>query len=64
MENIRVNTATGALVVLRSTDLGVNAQVPINQPILNFPASPAEVSQMTGILSFPRFLFLQAGLIN
>jgi hypothetical protein len=60
MHNTKVNSATGALVVLRSIDRGPNRQVPINQPIPNFPATPDAVSQMTGILSFPRFLFNQA----
>ena len=57
MDNKRV-TANGALVVMRSVDPGLNPQVPVNQPVLNFPATPDALSQMTGILSFSCFPFL------
>jgi hypothetical protein len=48
MHNAKVNRATGALIVMRSVELGLNPQVPINQPIPNFPLTPDQVSQMTG----------------
>jgi hypothetical protein len=59
IESMRVAHANGALVVMRSVDQGLNPQVRINQPILNFPTTPDAVSQMTGILSLPRFLFFR-----
>jgi hypothetical protein len=59
MLNMKVSNATGALVVMRSIDQGPNHQVPINQPIPNFPGTLDAVSQMTGILSVPRFLFFR-----
>jgi hypothetical protein len=55
MENAKVDNATGALVIMRSIDQGLNAQVPVNQDIVNFPATPDALSQMNGIFSFPRF---------
>jgi hypothetical protein len=57
MENAKVNNATGALVVMRSIELGPNPQVPINQPIPNFPGTPDDVSQLTGNSPFPVLLF-------
>jgi hypothetical protein len=58
-ENAKVSDATYALVVMRSVDPGVNSQVLINQPIPNFPATPDTISEMTGTLLFPRFLFFR-----
>jgi hypothetical protein len=58
MQNAKVNNATGALVVMRSVEPGPNPQVPINQPIPNFPASPDVISQMNGTLTFQRFFFV------
>jgi menaquinone-dependent protoporphyrinogen IX oxidase len=55
MENAKVTRATGVLATMRS--INPNAQVAINAPIPNFPRTPNAVSQMTGTLSFPRFLF-------
>jgi len=55
MENSKVTNATGALVIMHSVDREPNPQVPIDQPILNFPPTPDAVSQKTGTLPFPRF---------
>jgi hypothetical protein len=52
-----VSSSTGILAVLRSVDPGAPAQIGLN--ILNFPATPDAVSQMTGTLLFPRFLFFR-----
>ena len=58
MANTKVNDAAGRLAGMRSVDPNPNPQVLINQLIPNFPGTPDAVSQMTGILSFVRFLFL------
>jgi hypothetical protein len=57
MLNAKVNHATGALVNMRSVEPGANPQIPINQPIPNFPATPDALSDMPGILPFLRFPF-------
>jgi hypothetical protein len=49
-ENARVYQVTGGLVVMRSVDRTLNAQVPINHPIANFPLTAGGVSQMTSII--------------
>jgi hypothetical protein len=59
---MKVNHAAGRLVVMRSVDPSPNPQVPINQAIPNFPATPDDLSQVTGNLSFPRFLFFLGSL--
>jgi hypothetical protein len=64
MENAKLNDAAGALVVMRSIDQGANPQVPINQPILTFPATPDALSEMTGTLLFPCFPFFQANVLR
>lgn len=46
MQNVGVRHATGALVVMRSIELGLNPQVQVNQPIPNFPGTPDQISQM------------------
>jgi len=52
MENRMVTTATGDLEVMRSVERGPNPQVQIGQLIPNFPGTPDDITQMTGILPF------------
>lgn len=59
MANAKVNDAAGRLAAMRSVDPNPNPPVPINQAIPNFPGTPDAVLQMTGILSFLRFLFFR-----
>jgi hypothetical protein len=56
MQNSKINYANGVLVVMRNVQQGVPA-LPINQPIPGFPATPNDISSMTGTLLFPHFLF-------
>jgi hypothetical protein len=53
MKNAKMDSATGALAVMRSIDRNPNPQVAINQLIPHFPRTPNTVSRMTGTLSFP-----------
>ena len=55
VENAKVNSATGTLVVMRSVIAAAHAQ--INQDIPNFPATPDAVTVLPGTLLFPYFLF-------
>jgi hypothetical protein len=48
----KINNAHQALVIMRSIDRRPNAQVPVNQPIQNFPLTPDAVSQMNGTFPF------------
>ena len=52
MKNAKVYFATEALVAMRSVESSPNPQVPVNQPIPNFPSTPDDVTQMTGTLPF------------
>jgi hypothetical protein len=58
VENAKVNTATEALVVMRSVDPSANPKVPMNQLIPNFPATPDAVTLMPCALSSSRASFL------
>lgn len=49
MLNLKVNHATGALIVMRSLEQGPNPRVAINQAIPNFPGTPDQISQMNGL---------------
>ena len=49
MRNAKVHHATGALSAMRSVEPGPNPRIPANQLIPNFPATPDDVSQMTGV---------------
>lgn len=53
MENAKVFRGTAALIVMHSVDSGPNHQVPIGQPIPNFPHIPDDIYQLSGILSLP-----------
>ena len=55
VENGKVNSATGRLVVMRAVNPAAHAQ--INQNIPNFPATPNAVTVMPGTLLFPYFPF-------
>ena len=57
MENAKVNSATGTLVVMRGVNPAAPAQ--INQGIPNFPATPDAVTLTSGTLLFPLFLFFR-----
>ncbi|XTI91269.1 hypothetical protein V2W45_1414983 [Cenococcum geophilum] len=52
MLNLKVNHATGALIVMRSLEQGPNPRVAINQAIPNFPGTPDQISQMNGTFPF------------
>ncbi|KIX08819.1 uncharacterized protein Z518_03476 [Rhinocladiella mackenziei CBS 650.93] len=57
IQNGKVLIATVALIVMHSIDSGPNAQVPIGDPIPNFPATPDQISRMTGTLPFQGISF-------
>jgi len=50
IENAKVVRATGALVPMLSIDSGNNPQVPVGQPIPNFPGTPNDIYQLNGTL--------------
>jgi hypothetical protein len=51
MENMKVYQAAGMLVTMRSVDRRPNAQVPLNQPIAQFPQTADGVSQLNGTIA-------------
>jgi hypothetical protein len=57
MENAKVHRADGNLVPMRSLEPGDNPLVPINTLIPNFPATPDNISEMTGNYPFQFFSF-------
>lgn len=49
-ENAKVYQVTGGLIAMRSINGAPNAQIPINDPIANFPLTAGGISQLTSIV--------------
>jgi hypothetical protein len=49
-ENNKVLGITQGLVGMRSVDTSPNSRLPINHPIPNFPNTPNELDQLSGMI--------------